>query len=39
MNPEHYIDGFLAAVPTAQREAYRQHAGDQVPGADPISAD
>ena len=28
MNPEHYIDGFLAAVPTAQREAYRQHAAE-----------
>ncbi len=28
MNPEHYIDGFLAAVPTAQREAYHQHAAE-----------
>lgn len=28
MNPEHYIDGFLAAVPTAQRAAYRQHAAE-----------
>ena len=26
MNADHYIDGFLAAVPIAQREAYRQHA-------------
>ena len=27
-NPEHYIDGFLAAVPTAQRAAYHQHAAE-----------
>lgn len=28
MDPNHYIDGFVAAVPTARREAYRQHALD-----------
>ena len=28
MNPDTYIDGFLVAVPTAKREAYRAHAAD-----------
>ena len=28
MHPDTYIDGFLAAVPTANREAYRAHAAD-----------
>ncbi|EGY51415.1 DUF1428 domain-containing protein [Neisseria shayeganii] len=28
MNPEHYIDLCLAAVPTANRDTYRQHAAE-----------
>ena len=26
-----YVDGFVAAVPTANKEAYRKHAADAVP--------
>ncbi|MCG2842497.1 DUF1428 domain-containing protein [Sandaracinobacter sp. RS1-74] len=26
-----YVDGFVAAVPTANKEAYRKHAADSVP--------
>ncbi len=28
MQPDNYVDGFLAAVPNTQREAYRQHVID-----------
>ena len=28
MDSNNYIDGFVVAVPTAQRETYRQHATD-----------
>ena len=28
MHPDHYIDGFLLAVPTARREDFRRHASE-----------
>ena len=31
MKPDAYVDGFLLAVPTANKELYRQHASDAAP--------